>query len=309
MDVQAKTINLLLYGGTLQNVISLEDSGWNAGIMYVSSRNSIDHLLETDACSRLGIYLLLSSDKVHVGQSSDLRRRLTQHLSGRDWWESALVITTTDDSLDHTDIDYLESLLIDMAMKAAGVNCDNATKENLPKVSKFREVYLGQFLHEALFLMELTGITVFSGDSSVHAGNMNKPAMPSLSAMSVQERLALGVRNKAEALAYVKEHGVSIASKVTYATYKDSGGAFWANPRSVLLQQDFQLVLNDTMCRELIVIRVPAGTVGLRPEDPQGLYTRSDLPNKIELRIDRVTLTDRMSGFSFLAYVVARVGY
>jgi len=36
---------------------------------------------------------------VYVGQSSDLAKRLSQHIAGKDWWDSAIILTTKDDSL------------------------------------------------------------------------------------------------------------------------------------------------------------------------------------------------------------------
>ena len=76
MNAQAKTINLLLYDGSLNGVISIEDSNWNSGELYSAPRESVADLLKTDACNKYGVYLLLSSDMVYVGQSSDLARRL-----------------------------------------------------------------------------------------------------------------------------------------------------------------------------------------------------------------------------------------
>ena len=111
MIAQAKTINLLLYDGNLNGVISIEDSSWNAGELYSAPRDSVNDLLETEACKKYGVYMLLSSDTVYVGQSFDLAKRVTQHTVGKDWWESVVILTTKDDSLNHADIDYLESVL------------------------------------------------------------------------------------------------------------------------------------------------------------------------------------------------------
>ena len=118
-DAKAKTINLLLYEGDLEGVISIEDSSWNSGELYSAPRDSVSELLETDACKKYGVYLLLSKSMVYVGQSSDLSKRITQHTVGKDWWESVVILTTKDDSLTHSDIDYLESVLIDKAWKWA----------------------------------------------------------------------------------------------------------------------------------------------------------------------------------------------
>ena len=42
-DAKAKTINLLLYEGDLEGVISIEDSSWNSGELYSAPRD-LPHL-------------------------------------------------------------------------------------------------------------------------------------------------------------------------------------------------------------------------------------------------------------------------
>ena len=79
---KAKTINLLLNDGSLNGVISMEDSSWNKGELYSAPRESVEALISTDACSRYGVYLLLSEDMVYVGQASDLAKRIKQHIIG-----------------------------------------------------------------------------------------------------------------------------------------------------------------------------------------------------------------------------------
>lgn len=59
MSTQAKSISLLLYDGTLQGVVSIEDSSWR-GEMYSAPRGSIDALLGYGACNKYGVYLLLA---------------------------------------------------------------------------------------------------------------------------------------------------------------------------------------------------------------------------------------------------------
>ena len=78
-NAQAKTINLLLYEGHLGGVISIEDSSWNSGVLYSAPRASFSDLLQTDACKKYGVYLLLSKDRFYVGQSIDLAKRISQH--------------------------------------------------------------------------------------------------------------------------------------------------------------------------------------------------------------------------------------
>ena len=205
MDARAKTINLLLYDGSLQGVISIEDSSWNSGELYSAPRGSVQNLLATDACCKYGVYLLLSNSKVYVGQSSDLAKRLSQHIIGKDWWESAVILTTKDDSLNHADIDYLENVLIEKAIAVDRLDCDNKKKGNPPKVDKFRKVFLGQYLEEALFLMELIGITVFNGEKQKGKDKPSRANGLTIDTMDIRTQLSLGKRVKGEAVKYLQD--------------------------------------------------------------------------------------------------------
>lgn len=84
-NARAKTINLLLYEGSLKGVISIADSSWNSGELYSAPRESVEDLLSTEACNKFGVYCLLSEEMVYVGQSSDLAKRIKQHIIGKEW--------------------------------------------------------------------------------------------------------------------------------------------------------------------------------------------------------------------------------
>lgn len=226
MNAQAKTINLLLYDGNLGGVISIEDSSWNSGELYSAPRASVQDLLRTDACNKYGVYLLLSNSMVYVGQSSDLSKRLTQHTIGKDWWESAVILTTKDDNLTRSDIDYLEYILIEKAFAIDKLDCDNKKKGNPPKVDKFRRVILDQYLNEALFLMQLIGITVFSDGKTKRADQKTKSVTPVINTMDVSPKLSLGKRVKAEAIQFVRDNGVTVGKDVSYAVRQEKKPSF-----------------------------------------------------------------------------------
>lgn len=300
-DAKAKTINLLLYEGNLSGVISIEDSSWNSGELYSAPRDSVSDLLDTDACKKYGVYLLLSKDMVYVGQSSDLAKRINQHIVGKDWWESVVILTTKDDNLTHTDIDFLEATLIEKAKKIGKLDCDNKNKGNNPKVDKFREVYLGQYLEEALFLMQLIGITVFS-DSKASANSL-------IDTLNGRTRLIVGKNAKSEAIKFLNENGIIIDNKATYAVLSDDKASFWANPRTKLLKEDWDIILNDNSKMELIIMKVPADSVKLSSESGEGLFVRTDKTDLIDLKFDAENFIDKKSGISFEQYIVNRVSY
>ena len=131
-----KAISILLKNGKLDGIINMESSSWNSGELYSSPRESVNELLKTDACKKYGVYLLLSTDKVYIGQSTDLLSRIKQHIIGKNWWERVIILTTSNDSLDHADIDYLEAKFIELAEKNQHLDCDSRTKGNKIKVTK-----------------------------------------------------------------------------------------------------------------------------------------------------------------------------
>ena len=188
MNSKGKTIQLLLNDGSLNGVINIADSAWNTGEMYASPRESVNELV---SLNKYGVYLLLSRNRVYVGQASDLKRRIKQHLMGKDWWERVVLLTTQDDSFTRTDIDYLESVLIEKAEKAQSLDRDNKSKGNKQRIDKFRKLPLDQYLEEAFFLMELIGITVFGGQKK----NTNKKKEPTITIITTPD-LATGGLDK-----------------------------------------------------------------------------------------------------------------
>ena len=175
MATKTKTIKMLLYDGTLNGVMNISDSAWESGKMYSAPRESINDLVSRADCKKYGVYLLLSEQQVYVGQASDLERRTRQHLTDKDWWTQVILMTTKDDSFNASDIDYLESSLIDLAGKAGKSDSDNKKRGNPQKVDEFRQAKLEQYLEEALFLLELIGIRVFKPDTRKTRKVKSKP--------------------------------------------------------------------------------------------------------------------------------------
>ncbi|SFW06290.1 GIY-YIG catalytic domain [Chlamydia abortus] len=56
--------------------------------MLVSPRDKVEDLLNLEPyetlCSYWGIYLLVSENQVYIGQASELKARIKQHLYGKD---------------------------------------------------------------------------------------------------------------------------------------------------------------------------------------------------------------------------------
>lgn len=301
---RAKTIKLLLYEGDLTGVIKLEDDSWTySGVLYNAPRNSVVKLLATDACKRAGVYMLLSKNKVYVGKSNDLARRINDHILGKDWWTSVLVLTSASEKLKATGISYLEATLIDKAKQLHCLDCDNKNGGDATLPDEFEKVALDQYLEEALFYMELIGIKIFSEKLKDHNVLIDTS--------DIATRLCYGKRAKTDAVKFLTDKGMVLPdnNSITYATKQPNSMECWANPLTSQLEKNWMLILNNTIIGELIILVVPGNTLHLRSQSDNGLKTRPDKPNKIQLKIDLDSLIDKISGTDFSPYVSKTVGY
>jgi len=303
---KAKTINLLLNDGTLKGVMSMEDSSWNKGELYSAPRESVDALISSDACSQYGVYLLLSENMVYVGQASDLSKRIKQHIMGKSWWERVVVLTTSDDSLNRSDIDYIEAKLISKATETGRIDCENRTMGNKQKVTKFRKVELDQYLEEALFLLELIGINVFCESEKALDSHRTTSLIPAVKDTPSDQ---VEIREKREALDFLIENGVTVCKNTNYAKRQRNKDEFWLNPRATALEKDWDIVLNNQFQNEIIVFHIPANTFVMRSGNLQGFVARSDRPEQIDMNIIQDTWIDRRSKYELRDYVVKRIKY
>lgn len=130
MSSRLKVMKLLLQEGTLEGLLTVEDSSWNGGTLLACPRDKIENLLKQEESNWYGVYLLLANNKVYVGQSTQLVQRIRQHILGKDWWERAIILTVKDNSFTKTDIDYLESVLIEKAKNCGTFDSDNVKRGN-----------------------------------------------------------------------------------------------------------------------------------------------------------------------------------
>jgi len=302
-NAKAKTISLLLEDGTLKGVMCIEDSSWNSGELYSAPRESINELMSSEACKKFGVYLLLSEEMVYVGQSMDLATRIKQHLAGKEWWERAIVLTTKDDSLNRSDIDYLESVLINKANDNNKLDCDNKKKGNPQKVTKFRKVELEQYLEEAFLLMELIGVSVFCKETK------SKKTHISPASTKPVDYVVCNIDGKSDAKSVLAENGIVIEGECNYAKRQKQRLEFWVNPKTTVVKEEWDLILNDQFQRELTYIHVPADTFELSTEKKNGLYPRKDKPIYIDLNIVEESMCDRRSGCDFSPYIVKKIKY
>lgn len=297
MAGELKVLKILLEEGSLSGIAKVRMANWS-GELLSSPREKSEELLEEEDIHRYGVYLLLSDEKAYVGQSRDLARRLGEHLLGKDWWDRAIVLTRIEgEAFDRSDIDYLESVLIEKAEEAGTLDVDNHNRGNPRKVDEFKKAELDSFLENALFIMSLLGVSVLEKGS--------RKGRPLIEAPGHPDEEGLRRRRKGDAVKFLKGKGVPVESrKANYAVLSQDGKTFWMNPRVERLKDDWWLILNDTEEKKVHVLFVPKGS--LRKEQ---FLVRSDKPYYLDIHIEKGAFVERKSGVDFSPYFLEVVSY
>lgn len=304
MGSRLKVMKLLLQDGTLEGLLTVDDSSWNNGTFLSCPRENIESLLSQDEVNRYGVYLLLSESKVYVGQSTQLKQRIEQHILGKDWWQRVIVLTTKTDSLNKSDIDYLESVLIEKSVICGTLDSENKNKGNKQKVDKFRKAELDEYLDEALFILELIGVTVFSKVKTQKQSTI----IPSIKAIPAEE---LEIRCKSEVISFLKSNGIIIKTKyVSYAKLQDKTDCFWNNARAEETGKDWTLVLNNQMKKTIYVLEIPANSFEFSESPESGkICLRKDKQYYMDLNIDAETFIDKKSSIDFSKFIMNKIRY
>ncbi|MDQ2092310.1 GIY-YIG nuclease family protein [Marimonas arenosa] len=165
-DTFGRTIQLFLVDGKPTGLRKATIHGWT-GVVFVSSQSTFAKLTERDEVDRTGIYILTGPDpekegmtRVYIGSANSVRERIKQSAEKREFWETAIAVTTSDDDLSKGHAEYLEARLIQITAQAGRVTLDNGTQ---PDTSRRRlpeadVANMEQFLANLRIILPVVGL-------------------------------------------------------------------------------------------------------------------------------------------------------
>ncbi len=204
---------------------------------------------------------------------------------------------------------------------AKGCGIVNAQTKNKGEIYMANAIYVDeQLLREAEQILEAIGL-----DASVVAKMALKRVVrdgsisflvadvPKIEVQAPVEMVAPvpvdtenGRITKSAAANLFRRNGISTNNNVTFASKNKAGNYYWANPLFDALKQDWYLILNDWIKKELHLFKIPAHA--LKESD---LVSRSDNVEKIDLQIayNDATYTDGRSKVSFDRFHIKSISY
>lgn len=303
------TINLVLEDGTLDGILYITKLRWAlSGIMLVSPRDKVEDLLNLEPyetlCSYWGIYLLVSENQVYIGQASELKARIKQHLYGKDWWERVFILTTSNNSLGKSEIDYLEDELIKKSIKANKLNSDNKKSGNKNNLSYIIKAELNEYLKDALFILSFINVNVFENNKKE---SINIESLSNLvTAKSEEQKIT---RNKNEIFSYVKEKtNIDLTKNSYYSKFYIDKNQYWFTLSNNVIAKNLKLVLNNIINQEIIIIEIPANTFNISKNKDNNHFFQTRKDERFDLYISP-DFIEKTNEIDLSKFIIKRINY
>ena len=140
MNLNPKTIQIFLPGGEARGIRVAEITTRIVQVIEVP-RSLLSDFLKMPESEQVAVYFLVGDSEesatkaVYVGQTGDLRTRLSAHHKEKDFWDRALVLISRTNSLTQTHALFLEWHCLQSVKKAARYldqNNNNGSKPHTP---------------------------------------------------------------------------------------------------------------------------------------------------------------------------------
>lgn len=174
-----KKLTVYMIDGTEYGPRFSEIGNWVGKAVY-SPRSTVNKIISRDEFDNPGIYCLKGdpndeafSERIYIGEAENIRTRLKQHLSDpkKDFKELIFFISK-DELLTKTQIRYLESRLVQIAIKAKTAEIDNGNSPSLPTLHEADISDMEYFLEQMKLILPVMGFNFLISST---ASTSNKP--------------------------------------------------------------------------------------------------------------------------------------
>jgi hypothetical protein len=163
------TLRIYVPSGDPEGVRIIDRMNWT-GCGYFVPRDRWAEVKVRPELSQPGVYILvgyetdeLGNEKplAYIGQTDDVRARISSHDLKKDFWESAFIFISANGGLNRAHTTWLEWQLMQKAITAKRCELENSVQPNEPTLTESEKADTRSFLNEMLRLMPVVGLHIF----------------------------------------------------------------------------------------------------------------------------------------------------
>lgn len=176
-----KKLTVYMIDGTEYGPRFSEIGNWVGKAIYCP-RSSVQKIINRSEFDNPGIYCLKGDptdeafdEKIYIGEAENIRIRLKQHLTdpNKDFKELIFFISK-DELLTKTQIKYLESRLIQLAIEAKTAEIENGNSPNLPTLHEADISDMEYFLEQIKLMLPVMGFRFLISSTVKHSESETK---------------------------------------------------------------------------------------------------------------------------------------
>ncbi|WP_291833767.1 GIY-YIG nuclease family protein [Brevundimonas sp.] len=162
--VLGRSLELYFIDGRPDGMLTAEVFNWT-GHVLVTPRTRLKEALARTQSSFTGVYLLLGERDgkplAYIGEGEDIAARMKSHEANKDWWTTAVLVTSAANNLHKAHAKFLESRLVEEARKVGVMPLDNGNTPPRPGLSESARANMEAFLDYLFMVLPAVRIDMF----------------------------------------------------------------------------------------------------------------------------------------------------
>lgn len=234
-QTKGRSLELYFIDGRPDGMLTAEVFNWTGHLLMVP-RTQISDALARKEARYTGVYLLIGERDglplAYIGEAEDISARMRNHDGQKDWWTTAVLVTSAANVLNKAHVRYLEARLVEEARAVGRVPLENGNTPARPSLSEAAQANMEAFLENVLMVLPALRIDLFISNK-----RPNTPALH-VSAASGSPEFELSDRKYGIAAAAILEGGEFIVQAGSQARLAWTGPAdhAYAKPHAELLR-------------------------------------------------------------------------
>jgi len=160
-----RSLELYFIDGRPDGMLTAELFNWT-GHVLLAPRTQLGRALARPEAGYAGVYLLLGEQengdaRLYIGEGEDVSARIKSHDVNKDWWTTAVFVTSAANKLNKAHVRYLEARLIEEAKAVGRTPLDNSTSPARPSLSEADVAKMEAFLENLMVVLPAVRVDAF----------------------------------------------------------------------------------------------------------------------------------------------------
>lgn len=156
MNLSGRSLELFFIDGRPDGMLTAEVFNWTGHVLRIP-RTQLKEGLGRPEAKFTGVYILVGEQDgtpmAYVGEAEDMASRLRDHAAKKDWWDTAVLITTSANSLHKAHVKFLESRLVEIAIEVNAMALENGNQPTRSSLSESQTANMESYLDTLMMVL------------------------------------------------------------------------------------------------------------------------------------------------------------